>query len=86
MTTQKIVNSPVKIPVKHLNPGKVVSDSVYQHEYPKKTTEIESKFVVTDNLKTGGPLIGLTTYQENFLPKISPTMSFVTELLTVGSN
>jgi len=53
----------MKIPIEHLHTAKVVSGSVYRHEYPKKVTEIDGKFSVSDNLKTGGPLIALTTYQ-----------------------
>lgn len=65
------------MPVENIRPPTVVGATMYQHEFPKKAGQPEDKSTTIDNLKTGGPLFGITTYRENFFPKTSPTVSFV---------
>lgn len=65
------------MPMERVNQQKVVNNTNYKDEFPKKETSLEKKAYHSDNLKTGGPMIGLTTYSSNYFAKQSPTVPFV---------
>lgn len=74
--SDRIPNDPVHMPTERLSQQKVVSNTNYKEEFPKKVSSNDPKSVHADNLKTGGPMSGLTTYHENFFAKKSPTIPF----------
>jgi len=63
----------VNLPTEVKNDQVVVGISNYRDEFGKKHTELEHPKKFKDNLHTGGPMAGTTTYKQNFIPKSSPS-------------
>ena len=65
------------MPIETISKAKVVDFSNYMDEFPRKDVTPDPKATLQDNLQVGGPLLGLTTYAQNFMAKQAKTIPFV---------